>query len=147
MQRESKKCDAEEASATIKAKTSYRTGDVEKARIFCETAVRHRKQSQHYQMIIARLSPIVKKLQNEISGRSSSIDLNELEEILKDVNVLGTQKVFSVPPSEVANLYNSLGNSGNSFVATPIRPTEPSFSGQLNDLEQRLSNLRRNSPK
>lgn len=146
MQRESKKCDAEEASATIKAKTSYRAGDVEKSRIFCETAVRYRKQSQHYQMIIARLSPVVTQLMNEISGRSSSIDLNELNEILKDVNVLGTQKVFSAPPSEVANLFNNLGNSGNSFIATPIRQTEPSFGGQLNDLEQRLSNLRKNSP-
>lgn len=139
MQRESKKCDAEEASATIKAKTSYRTGDVEKARIFCETAVRHRKQSQHYHMIIARLSPIVTKLMNELSGRSSSIDLNELDEILKDVSI-------SVPPSEVANLFNNLGNSGNSFVATPIRSSEPSFGGQLNDIDQRLSNLRKNNP-
>lgn len=139
MQRESKKFDAEEASATIKAKTSYRTGDVEKARIFCETAVLHRKQSQHYQMIIARLSPIVTKLMNELSGRSSSIDLNELDEILKDVSI-------SVPPSEVANLFNNLGNSGNSFVATPIQPSEPSFGGQLNDIDQRLSNLRKKNP-
>lgn len=145
MERASKKCDAEEVSATKKAKTSYRAGDVEKARIFCETAVRHQKHSQHYQMIIAHLSPIVTKLMNELSGRSSSVDLNQLDEILKDVNVLGTQKVFSVPPSEVANLFNNLDNSGNSFVTTPIRPSEPLYSGQLNDLEQRLSNLRRNN--
>lgn len=141
MQRESKKCDAEEASAIKRAKSIYRAGDVEKARIFCETAVRHRKQSQHYQMIIARLSPIV----NELASRSSSIDLKELDEILKDVNVLGTKKVFCVSASEVANLFSNIDNSRNSFVTTPIRPSEPPFNDQLNDLEQRLSHLRRNN--
>lgn len=141
MQRQSKKCDMDEVSAKNNAKICFKRGDIEKARIFVENAVRHRKQSQHYQMIIARLSPTVQQLMDDLTGRTNSINLNELDAILKDVNVLGTRNTFSVSQTDIDNMVNHLNNGDGNRSATYSEP--PIVDGQLNDLEQRLANLRR----
>lgn len=138
--RKSKKCDTEERLAKTKAKNCYRDGDVERARIYAEIVVRKRKESQHYQMLNARLSPILTQLKDEFAGRSSSEEFQELRQLLQEVTVLGDQNNFGVSQNEINNFVQNLNND-QSFETSYQAPT----TNLVDDLEQRLANLRRNS--
>lgn len=143
LHRKSKTCDTEERVARNKAKISYKNGDAESARIFAETAVRKRKESQHYQMLNARLSPILTQLKDDFAGRSSSQkDCKELEQLLQEVTAFGEQtNHFDVSQNEVNSLLQNL-NADHSFDTSYQAPTY----NRVTDLEQRLANLRRRSP-
>lgn len=141
LHRKSKKCDTEERNAKTKAKNAYKSGDVESARIYAETAVRKHKESQHYQMLSARLSPILTQLKDDFAGRSSTHDSNELQQLLQQVTALGEHDNFDVFQNEINGFIQNLDND-QSFEASYQPPT----SKIVDDLEQRLANLRRRSP-
>lgn len=141
LHRQSKKCDTEERNAKAKAKTAYRDGDVDRARIYAETAVRKRKESQHYQMLNARLSPILMQLKDDFADRSNPQDCKELTNLLQEVTSMGEQNDFEASQNEINGFIQNL-NSDQSFETPFPNPT----INRLADLEQRLANLRRKSP-
>lgn len=141
LHRKSKKCDTDERLAKTKAKNCFKDGDVERARIYAETAVRKNKESQHYQLLSARLSPILAQLKDEFAGRSSTQNSEELQQLLQQVTTLGGQDNFDVYPNEINNFIQNLNND-QSFDTSYQPPT----SKIIDDLEQRLANLRRRSP-
>lgn len=141
LHRQSKKCDNEERIAKTKAKNCYKDGDIERARIFAEKAIQKRTESQHYQTLNARLSPILSQLKEDFAGRSNAQDCKELYSLLQEVTSLGKQNVFEVSQNEINSFIQNL-NSDQSFVTNFQTPP----SNQLADLEQRLANLRRRSP-
>lgn len=142
LQRKAKTCDTEERVAKNKAKNAYKNGDVDTARILAEIAVRKRKESQHYQMLSARLSPVLMQLKDDFAGRSSGQDCTELQQLLKEVTALGQTDNFDVSQNEINTFIQNL-NRDQSF-------QEPSFQvptvNHVAELEQRLANLRRRSP-
>lgn len=138
---QSKKCSTEELNAKNKAKNAYKSGDVERARIYAETAVQRRKQSQHYQMLNARLSPILMQLKETFADSTKSQDSKELANLLQDVTTLEKQTDFEVSQNEINNLIQNLQND-QSFETSYRIPTHD----RLAELEQRLANLRRTSP-
>lgn len=142
LHRQSKKCDTEERNAKTKAKNAYKDGDVERARIYAETSVRKRKESQHYQMLNARLSPVLMQLKDDFAGRTNSQDCQELSNILQDVTALGKQSDFEVTQNEINEMLQNLSSEQSFETRTYQVPT----SNQLADIEQRLANLRRKSP-
>lgn len=141
LNRKSKKCDAEERSAKTKAKSSYKNGDVESARIHAETAVRKHKESQHYQMLSARLSPILTQLKDDFADRSSTHDSNELKQLLQQVTALGEHDNFEVFQNEINSFIQNVDNDQS--IDTSYQPPTTKI---VDDLEQRLANLRRRSP-
>lgn len=143
LHRQSKKCDTEERNAKVKAKNAYKCGDVERARIYAETAVRKRKESQHYQMLNARLSPVLLRLKDDFAGRSNNAqDCKELTNILQQITCLGKQHDFEVSQNEVNELIQNLNANDESFQTS----YQVLCTNQLAELEQRLANLRRKSP-
>lgn len=141
LQRQAKKCDAEERVAKTKAKNCFKRGDPESARIHAETAIRKRKQSQHYQMLNARLSPVLSQLKDEFAGRSSAQDCQELKKLLQEVTDMGKADHFDVHQNEVNSFIQNCDNE-QSFDSAFQSPAP----NHLVDLEQRLANLRRKSP-
>lgn len=141
LHRKSKKCDTDARLAKTKSKNSYKNGDIDSARIFAETSVRKHKESQHYQMLSARLSPILAQLKDDFAGRSSLQNCQELQQLLQEVITLGDQENFDVFQNEINTLMQDLNND-QSFDATHQPPT----SKIIDDLEQRLANLRKRTP-
>lgn len=140
LQRKSKKCDTEERLAKTKAKNCYKDGDVERTRIYAETAVRKHKESQHYQMLGVRLSPILAQLKDDFADRSSSKNCEEFQQLLKEVNALGKQDNFDVFQNEINNFIQNLNNEQS--IETNYQPPTSKI---VDDLEQRLANLRQRS--
>lgn len=141
LHRRAQKCHTDERVAKHKAKNCYKCGSPEEARIYAETAVRKRKESQHYQMLNARLSPVLAQLKNEFAGHSNTEDCAELSKLLQEVTAMGKQDNFNVSQNDIDNFIENLDNDQffeNSFQS----PTQT----HLADLEQRLANLRRPSP-
>lgn len=141
LQRKSKKCDTDERLAKTKAKNCYKDGDVERARIYAETAVRRHKESQHYQMLSARLSPLLAQLKDDFAGRSSTQHSEELQKLLQEVSTVSGHDNFDVYPNEIDHFMLNLNND-QSFDTSYQPPT----SKIIDDLEQRLANLRHQSP-
>lgn len=143
LHRQSKKCDTEERNAKVKAKNACKSGDGERARIYAETAVRKRKESQHYQMLNARLSPVLMQLKDDFAGRSNNAqDCKELTNILQQITCMGKQIDFEVSQNEVNELIHNLNTHEQSFETSYQDPC----TDQLAEIEQRLANLRRKSP-
>lgn len=143
--RQSKKCDAEERMAKTKAKTCYRQGDIERARIYAETAVLKRKQSQHYQMLNARLSPILSQLKVDFAngGGGGGDKTKELRGLLQEITTLSTaEKNFEVSQNDINTFIEQLKHDQS----TDITYATPVANNYLADIEQRLANLRRKSP-
>lgn len=145
--RQSKKCDAEERMAKTKSKNCYKQGDIERARIYAETAVLKRKQSQHYQMLNARLSPILSQLKEDFAngdgGGGGKDKTKELRDLLQEITTMSTAE----------NNVEVSANDINAFIEqlkydqpTEITYATPATYNHLADIEQRLANLRRKSP-
>lgn len=156
--RQSKKFDAEERIAKTKAKNCYKSGDIERARIFAETAVLKRTQSQHYQMLNARLSPILAQLKDEFANGGGGGDgsgmhdvkTKELRDLLHEITVLSTAKnTCQVSQNDINAFLEQLNHDES--MALPSRmsygtPVTPAAVNHLADIERRLANLRRRSP-
>lgn len=158
--RQSKKCDAEAGTAKTKVKNCFKQGDIERARIYAETAVLKRKQSQHYQMLNARLSPILAQLKDDFTnGRSGSWSSSggsgggksvqdddktkKLCDLLKEITALSTsENNFEVSQNDI-NVFIEQLNRDQSM---EITYATPAAYNHLADIEQRLANLRRKSP-
>lgn len=139
--RKSKKCNEEERHAKMKAKNAYKVADVECARIYAETSVRKRKESQHYAMLNSHLSPILAQLKNEFVGRANDQDYKELQQLLDEVTTLGQQDNFNVSQNEINSFVQNLNND-----QSPETSCQAPTAILVTDLEQRLANLRRKSP-
>lgn len=140
--RQSKKCDAEERTAKTKLRNCYKEGDIDRARIYAETAVLKRKQSQHYQMLNARLSPILSQLKEDFSNGDRD-KTKELRDLMQEITSLSTaENEFGVSENEI-NAYIEQLNQGDQ--STDISYATPAINNHLADIEQRLANLRRKS--
>lgn len=150
--RQSKKFDTEERTAKTKAKNSYKYGDIQQARIYAEIAVLKRKQSQYYQMLNARLSPILAELKDQFAngggdggGGTNDAKSKELRDLLGEITVLSTaDNRFQVSQSDINAFIEQLKNDQTMDMpfSAPVTPAV----NQLADIEQRLANLRRRSP-
>lgn len=142
LHRKSKKCDTEEQVAKTKAKNAFKNGDIECARIHAEKAVLKRKLSQHYQLLSARLSPVLQQLKEQFNDSSnSSQNVVELQQLLNEITTMGQQEHFDVSNNEINGFIQNL-NSDQSYEAS----FQASTLDQIADVEQRLANLRRKSP-
>lgn len=143
MLRQSKKCDAEERIAKTKLKNCYKQGDIERARIFAETAVLKRKQSQHYQILNARLSPILSQLKEDFAnggGGKGDDKTKALSDLLQEITTMSTAEVnFDVSENDIIEQLRH-------DQSTEVAYATPATYNQLADIEQRLANLRRKSP-
>lgn len=143
--RQSKKCDADERMAKTKAKNCHKQGDIDRARIYAETAVLKRKQSQHYQMLNARLSPILAQLKNDFSnGDGGGGDkTKELRDLLQEITAMSTaENNFEVSQNDINAYVEQLNHVDQSM---EITYATPAAYNHLADIEQRLANLRRKS--
>lgn len=142
-----KRCDCEEAAARDRVKKSYKANNIEAARIHAEKAVRCRNESRHFQVLSARIAPLVDQLQRELSAgvQMTNFDLNSIEELLKTTNSsadkdLNGQLETNVSSTDVDTLMQQL----NDEVAVELNNRLPSIEATNQfDLEQRLSKLRR----
>lgn len=143
LHRKAKKCDTEERVAKTKAKNCFKCGNPEEARIYAEVAVRKRKESQHYQMLNARLSPVLAQLKDEFAGRTNSEDstCQELNKLLQEVTAMGNRDDFNVSQHDISNFLQNIDNDQAAEI-----PYQSPAQNHLADLEQRLANLRRKSP-
>lgn len=148
--RQSKKCDTEERLAKTKAKNCCKQGDRQSARIYAETAVLKRRQSQHYQMLNARLSPILAQLKDDfahgVGGGEHDIKTKELRGLLQEITALSTvENRFQVSQNDINAFIDQL-NHDQSMEMSYSTPVTPATINHLADIEQRLANLRRRSP-
>lgn len=140
LHRQAKKCDTEEKVAKTKTKTCFKSGRPEEARIYAEVAVRNRKQSQHYQMLNASLSPVLAQLKDEFAGRSQECP-QELNQLLHEVTAMGKKDDLNVTQNEINQFLQNIDND------QPVEiPYQSPTQNHLADLEQRLASLRRRSP-
>lgn len=130
LHRQSKKCDSEERNAKAKAKSSYQNGDPDQERIFAEIAVRKHKESQHYQMLSARLSPMLLQLKDDFAHHLKYKDSKKYADLLRTITMLSAKNDFAASASEIGGLVENL----NSDVS-------PSAHGQMGDIGLRLANL------
>lgn len=91
LERQAKKCENEAAAARNKLKKAYIANNLDAARVYAETSIRHRNQSRYYQMLSARLAPMVDQLKNELSGGVTAFNLNEMQEIVQNINAMEQQ--------------------------------------------------------
>lgn len=131
--------------AKTKSKNCYKQGDIDRARIYAETAVLKRKQSQHYQMLNARLTPILSQLKEEFSNGSGGRDkTKELRNLLQEISTLGaTENEFQVSQNEINAFIEQINHDEQSMEMTYA---SPAAANHVADIEQRLANLRRKSP-
>lgn len=162
LERNAKRCDKDAMAARAKMKKCYKLNNLDAARIHAETSIRLRNQSQYYQMLSARLAPMVDQLKNELSGRVTQFNLNEMQEIVQNINRMeqqnNTNKLpttqIELSPHDVDSLMQQLNDEialemvqklpttidvSSQQALTPLSPTNESQS----ELEQRLANLRR----
>lgn len=141
LQRKSKKCNTEEQVSKTKAKNAFKQGDIESTRIHAEKAVLKRQLSQHYQLLSARLSPILQQLKDEFNAGTSSQNVQELQQLLNEVTTIGQQDNFDVSQNDINGFIQNINNDQSYETSFNV----PTFN-QVADLEQRLANLRRRSP-
>lgn len=135
-----KKCDSEEMAARQRVKKSFRSGNIEAARIYAEKAIRHRNQSRYYQGFSARLSPMIGLLKNELShsvnGRSSSTEalhnLSELHEILQNIDDIN-KNIEKETDSE-------LRSASSSEIPIPTKEVENVMQQLTDEMGVELSN-------
>lgn len=142
--RQSKKCDAEERTAKTKVKNCYKQGDIDRARIYAETAVLKRKQSQHYQLLNARLSPILTQLKDDFTNGDvgGGDKTKELRDLLQEITAMSTaENNFEVSQNDINAFIEQLNRDQSMEVTYPT----PAVYNHLADIEQRLANLRRKS--
>lgn len=162
LERQAKKCENESAAARIKVKNAYKANNLEVARVHAETSIRHRNQSRHYQMLSARLAPMVDQLKNELSGGVTRFNLNEMQEIVQNINLMEQQSKdnankllttqIELSPNDVDSLMQQLNDEIALEVAHRMPTTgdvssenaqAPPTNERQTELEQRLANLRR----
>lgn len=155
--------------ARTKVKNAFRANNSDAARIHAETSIRHRNQSRYYQMLSARLAPMVDQLKNELSGGVTRFNLNEMQEIVQNINCMeqqgGTDNAnklrttqIELSPHDVDSLMQQLTDEIALEVAhrlptshdlssqqqSTLPPSPPSMTHETqSELEQRLANLRR----
>lgn len=103
LERQAKKCEKDAAAARIKVKNAYKANNLDVARVHAETSIQHTNQSRYYQMLSARLTPMVDQLKNELFGCGGGGDgdgngdgvngfnLNEMQEIVQNINRIEQQ--------------------------------------------------------
>lgn len=172
LQRQANRCDRESNDAYKKAKRAYATNNFDAARVHAETTLRHRNQSRYYQMLSARLTPMVDQLKSELSGGPSMLlNLNEMQEIVQNINRIeqhqqqqqdNATKLLTTQIELSSNDVDSLMQQLNDEIALDVaqrlpmavggisqqaQGPLPTMSSSTNDsqseLEQRLANLRR----
>lgn len=144
-----KRCDGESAAARAKVKKCYAQGNHEAARIHAETSIRHRNQSRHYQMLSARLAPLLDQLKRELAGTASApFDLNEMQSIIECVRrcendgKLDDSQLTQIEasPAEVDGVIRQLGDELAIELSHRMPPVDATSHSEL---EQRVRNLRR----
>lgn len=157
LERKIKKCNADEMAYRTKVKNCYKSNDLETARIHAVTSIRYRNQSRYYQMLNARLNPMADQLKSELSGQISTLNFNEMLNIIQDINcfeqkpnaneLLATQ--IEIKPNDVDNLMQQLNGEITLEISSKMPTTidlSIEQSNQQLELEQRLANLRHRRP-
>lgn len=151
LDRKIKKCDNDATSARAQVKKCYALGNHEAARIHAETSIRHRNQSRHYQMLNARLAPLVDQLKHELTGSALiPFDLNEMQNIIDSVNRCENDSKLDnlqmtqieISPNDVDSVIQQLSNELALDLSDRLPTIDSSTISHL-DIEQRIRNLRR----
>lgn len=143
LQRLVHKFNANELSAIEKVKKFTNLGDLAKARVYAETAIRNRNDSQHHQKLIARLSGIETQLKTNLSNRSTIFDGNEFTALQQEIGQLeNTKESTKITQNDVNQLIEQLQSEIN-LENRAKEVIQANKLSELNDIEFRLENLRR----
>lgn len=151
--RKSKKSEADALAAREQVKHCYALGNHEAARIHAETSIRHRHQSRHYQMLSARLAPLIDQLKHQLCAglagtASTAFDLGEIEKVIECANRNDKSGKFDglqttsheILPHEIDGVIQQLDDE----LALELSDRLPSIDAtNHNEVEERLLNLRR----